>query len=139
MVRSTLEYSCAIWDPFRKKDINKINQIHESAARFVTSNYSRKANVSTMLKSLGWEDLQTRRRNVRLTLFYKTLNSQVNIPVSDEFVLADERTRGVNNKNYKHIWSATSVAAASYYSRTILDWNKLPEETVDAFKARLTA
>ena len=97
-----------------------------------------------MLKSLGWEDLQTRRRNVRLTLFYKILNGQVNIPVSDELVLADERTHGVNNKNYKHIRSATSVAAASYYSRTILDWNKLPEETViapsvDAFKSRLTA
>ena len=41
----------------------------------------------------------------------------------------------------KHIRSATSVAA---YSRTIPDWNKLPEETViapsvDAFEARLTA
>ena len=37
MVRSTLEYSCSIWDPFRKKDIDKINQIHRSAARFVSS------------------------------------------------------------------------------------------------------
>ena len=97
-----------------------------------------------MLKSLGWEDLQTRRRNARLTLFYKILNGCVNIPVSDDLVPAGKRTRGANNKNYKHIRSATSVAAASYYSRTISDWNKLPEETVidpsvDAFKARLTA
>ena len=144
MVRSTLEYSCPIWDPSRKKDIDKINQIHRSAARFLTSNYSRKASVSTMLTYLGWEDLQTRRENARLTLFYKILNGHVNIPVSDDLVPADERTRGANNKNYKHIWSATSVAAASYYSRTIPGWNKLPEETViassvDAFKARLTA
>ena len=97
-----------------------------------------------MLKSLGWEDLQTRRRNAGLTLFYKILNGQVNIPLSDELVPADERTCGANNKNYKHTRSATSVAAASYYDRTIPDWNKLPEETViapsvDAFKAHLTA
>ena len=97
-----------------------------------------------MLKSLGREDLQTRRRNARKTLFYKILNGKVNIPVSDELVPADERTRGANNKNYKHIRSATSVAAASYYIRMIPDWNKLPEETiiapsVDAFKAHLTA
>ena len=97
-----------------------------------------------MVKSLGWEDLQTRRRNAKLTLFYKILNGHGNIPVSDDLVPADERTRGANNKNYKHIRPATSVAAASYYSRTIPDWNKLPEETVivpsvDAFKARLTA
>ena len=57
MVRSTLKYSCAIWDPFQKKDIDKKNQIHRSATRFVTSSYSRKASVSIMLKSLGWEDL----------------------------------------------------------------------------------
>ena len=109
MVRFTLEYSCAIWDPFQKKDIDKFNQIHRSAARFVTSNYSRKASVSTMLKSLGWEDLQSRQRNARLTLFYKILNRHVKIPVSDGLVPADERTRGANNKNYKHIRSATSV------------------------------
>ena len=35
MVSSTLEYDCVIWDPFRKEDIDKINQIHRSAARFL--------------------------------------------------------------------------------------------------------
>ena len=64
--------------------------------------------------------------------------------MSDDLVPSHERTRGANNKNYKHIRSATSGAAASYYSRTIPDWNKLPEEiviapSVDAFKAPLTA
>ena len=64
--------------------------------------------------------------------------------MSDELVPADERTRGANNKNYKHIRSATAVSTASYYSRKISDWSKMPEETVigpsvDAFKARLTA
>ena len=62
------------------------------------------------------------------------------IPVSDELAPAVESTRGASN----NIRSATSVAAASYYNRTIPDWNKLPEETVitpsvDAFEACLTA
>ena len=53
-----------------------------------------------MLKSLGWEDLQTRRRNAS---FYKISNGHGNNPLSDELVPADEHTRGAHNKNYKHI------------------------------------
>ena len=135
-------YSCAIWHTFWKEAIDEINQIHISAAIFVTSNYSRKAIVSTVFKSLACEDLQTRRRNTRLTLFYKILNCHANLPVRDKLVPADVCTRGANNKKYKNIWSATSVTTASYYLRAIPDWNRLPEETViahsvDAFKARL--
>ena len=51
--RPTLEYSCAIWDPFRKKNIDKINQIRRSAARFVTSNYSRNASVVQTTRTIN--------------------------------------------------------------------------------------
>ena len=40
LVRSSLEYSSAVWDPFRQKDIDKLEKIQRSAARFVTQNYS---------------------------------------------------------------------------------------------------
>ena len=42
MVRSLLEYSCPVWDPYRQGDIDKLNKIQRAAARFVTNNYQRK-------------------------------------------------------------------------------------------------
>ena len=36
LVRSSLEYSSAVWDPFRQKDIDKLENLQRAAARFVT-------------------------------------------------------------------------------------------------------
>ena len=40
MVRSLLEYSCPVWDPYRQGDIDKLNKIQRAAARFVTKTTS---------------------------------------------------------------------------------------------------
>ena len=60
MVRSLLEYSCPVWDPYRQGDIEKLNKIQRAAARFVTNNYQRKSSVTALIQDLGWTDLQTR-------------------------------------------------------------------------------
>ena len=82
MVRSLLEYSCPVWDPYRQGDNEKINKIQRAAARFVTNNYQRKSSVTALIKDLGWIDLQTRRKNFRLTSLYKILNGIIAVPVS---------------------------------------------------------
>ena len=46
LVRSSLEYSSALWDPFRQKDIDKLEKIQRSAARFVTQNYRQTISVT---------------------------------------------------------------------------------------------
>ena len=63
LVRSSLEYSSAVWDPFRQKDIDKLEKIQRSAARFVTQNYRQTASVTSLIQNLGWTDLKTRRKN----------------------------------------------------------------------------
>ena len=47
LVRSSLEYSSAVWDPFRQKDIDKLEKMQRSAARFVTQNYRQTASVTS--------------------------------------------------------------------------------------------
>ena len=64
LVRSSLEYSSAVWDPFRQKDIDKLEKIQRSAARFVTQNYRQTASVTSLIQNLGWTDLETRRKNL---------------------------------------------------------------------------
>ena len=57
MVRSLLEYSYPVWDPYRQGDIDKLNRIQRAAARFVTNNYQRKSSVTAPFQDLGWTDL----------------------------------------------------------------------------------
>ena len=52
MVRSLLEYSCPVWDPYRQGDVDKLNKIQIAAARFVTNNYQRKSGVTALIKDL---------------------------------------------------------------------------------------
>jgi len=54
LVRSCLDYGSSIWDPYFTRDIDKIEQVQNQAARFITGNYkSRTAgSVSNMLKQL---------------------------------------------------------------------------------------
>ena len=71
LVRSSLEYSSAVWDPFRQKDIDKLEKNQRSTARFVTQNYRQTASVTSLLQNLGWTDLKTRRKNSRLVSMFK--------------------------------------------------------------------
>ena len=91
MVRSLLEYSCPVWNPYRQGGVDKLNKIQRAAARFVTNNYQRKSSVTALIQDLGWTDLQTRRKNFRLTSLYKILNGLISLPVSDLLTRADEK------------------------------------------------
>jgi hypothetical protein len=72
LVRPHLEYSSAVWDPHRKQHINSIEMIQRRAARFATSTYSREQGmVTSILNTLGWHSLQSRRKTSRLTLMIK--------------------------------------------------------------------
>ena len=39
MVRSTLEYSSAVWDPHLQKDIDNVERVNRRAARFVSGDH----------------------------------------------------------------------------------------------------
>ena len=120
LVRSSLEYSSAVWDPFRQKDIDKLEKIQRSAARFVTQNYRQTASVTSLLQNLGWTDLKTRRKNSRLVSMFKILNELVEIPINDRLIPADRRTRGGHNQAYKHLRanSNTTLGQNSFWHRT---------------------
>ena len=142
LVRSSLEYSSAVWDPFRQKDIDKLEKIQRTAARFVTQNYRQTASVTSLIQNLGWTDLKTRRKNSRLLCMFKIFNELVEIPINDRLIPADRRTRGGHNQAYKHIRANTTLGQNSFWHRTIPDWNSLPaaiteSKTVAAFKGQL--
>ena len=76
-VRPKLEYCSTIWDPHEAKYIKKIEMVQHRAARFVKKILHRRTgpqpSVTAMVSELGWETLQNRRLNSRLTLLYKSI------------------------------------------------------------------
>ena len=82
LVRSVLDYASIVWDPYLKKDIDKIEGIQRRAARFVMNDYSRRSSVTEMMRQLKWTPLAERRRTQRLTFFFKIINDLVAVPAT---------------------------------------------------------
>ena len=71
LVRSKLEYCASISDPHFAKDSDKLERVNWRAARFVLMTITGEA---SMLQDLRWQDLASRRRDIRLALFYKIVH-----------------------------------------------------------------
>ena len=67
LVRPQLEYSSAVWSPYKKENINKIEKVHRRAGRWVSNDYSTYSSVTDMLSDLGWRSVENRRIDARLT------------------------------------------------------------------------
>ena len=142
LVRSTLEYSCTIWDPHYKKDITKLEAVQRQAARFVKNDYGWTSSVTQMLQDLEWQSLETRRREARLVLLYKVIHGLVAVPTDGHVSFVPVTTRASNTMKLHQYNTDHSSVENSFFPRTIIDWNNLPpeavkSETVDVFKSKI--
>jgi hypothetical protein len=107
--------------------------IQRRAARFVTNTYSREpGTVTNILQSLGWPTLETRRKVARLVLFYKILNGEACITIPEYVKRSDIKTRQHHKDRFSRLSTSTDAYKYSFIPRTITDWNKLPEEVIQA-------
>ena len=65
MVRSTLKYSSAVWDPNLQKDINSVERVNRRAVRFVLGDHRQQSSVSVMPENLQWSTLEYLQKNQR--------------------------------------------------------------------------
>jgi len=139
-----LEYAASVWDPHLAKDINKLENIQRRSARFVKGDYRTTSSVTQMLQELGWQDLQSRHRDLRLALLYKVVMGPVGIqPEHVGLVAADDRTRVKHQFKFCAVGSSTQAFRHSSAVRTVGDWNSLPSHVVEqstaaSFKAELS-
>ena len=122
LVRSRLEYCCAIWDPHQVGEINRIEGVQRNAARFVYSEYRRRPGISVtaLLQQVQWPSLADRRLIARLTLFYNAHTGKINIPLCNIMDRSDSRTRGAKN-NYKFISTKNTAFGQSFFPKTLKD------------------
>lgn len=164
LVRSKLEYGSVVWDPYLQGDIDRLERVQRSAARFITKDYrSRQPGcVGQMLKRLDLVPLHERRRHQRLTLLYKVVNGQVPAINLEDYLkpLRPKRTIRArqyenfiqtniienqvtnNSKCFQTIRAKTDNFKNSFFVRTALDWNKLRDsavlsDSIETFKQKL--
>ena len=95
LVRLTLEYGSAAWDPYYDKDIKKLERVQRKAARFSAGNYNPYASMTEMLKDLSWDTLATRRKTARLSFMYKLTHNSIDCSAENHLKPNNERrTRG---------------------------------------------
>ena len=83
MARPKLEYASPVWDPYKQGPIAKIEKVLRRAARVLVNRHRNTSNVSDMLSVLGWDTLERRQKDARLTLLYKLQNGTASIHCPD--------------------------------------------------------
>jgi hypothetical protein len=129
-VRPTLEYSSTVWDPHHKIEINEIEKIQQRAIKFIHQNNNETLDNDN--KS-DLEPLQERRKNNKLTIFFKGPKDQTNLPLGG----IQPTTRKPSKFMIPH--SRVDTHLYSFLPSTLRQWNSLPDpiknaDTIDNFK-----
>ena len=142
LVRPTIEYCSAVWDPHTQEQIHQLESIQKRAARFVKKDYSRQSSITQILKDLDWPSLQTRRKIDRLTILQKAREGHLALPLRNVLHPAQRLTKRSHINAYQELQTNKDTFKFSFFPRTVKDWNSLPKPLTDitdtkAFKAEL--
>ena len=138
LVRSGIEYASIVWDPHTNTNSDKLKRVQRSAAKWVLSSYSRTTSVTYLLEQLKLEPLQTRRRIQRLAFMYKILNGQQVVLMANldlKFIKRPIRDKDTNTKKLDTLLSSTNEYKFPFTTRTIKEWNAIPQSVALAFYA----
>jgi hypothetical protein len=80
---------------------------------------------------MKWQTLEER-TNARLTMLYKMKNKEVNIEADHKLIPTNRKIRNTNSNCSQSPSSNTATRKESFYPRTILDWNTLPNSVTTA-------
>ncbi|CAC5388160.1 unnamed protein product [Mytilus coruscus] len=107
--------------------------VQRRAARFATSTYSREpGTVTTIMKTLEWQTLESRRKSGRLNMLYKATHGKAEVNIPSYVRRPSTSTRQYHPEKFTQISISTDAYKYSYIPRTITDWNSLPFEAFQA-------
>jgi len=135
LIRPVLEYASAAWDPHQIYLQEKLESVQKRSARFITSNYRdyEPGSMTKILKELELQPLKERRKQNRLILLCKGLNSRANLPL-DQLHRPIRFTKNMHNEHFNRISTRTNVLKFSFIPNTICDWNSLPPDLIRKYQ-----
>lgn len=131
MVRPHLEYANQVWCPFKKKDIETIENVQRRATKQIPT--LKNMTYEERLIKLDLPTLAYRRVRGDMIETYKILSRIYDGEVcGDLFTMSvDAGTRGHSKKLYKSR-SRLDKRKYAFCNRVVNTWNSLPEEVVNA-------
>ena len=136
LVRPIIEYCSPIWDPHKTNQIKKIEKIQHKAARFVINrpyirkNKSNQISATTIVKSLNWPTLETRRQIQRHITLHKIIKNKMAIPSTYLPNHTNRSTRHTSTDKFHCPQSNIDAHKYSLIPRTITERNGLPQEII---------
>ena len=127
-VRPIVEYASTVWDPSTEKNSKSVENVQRQAAHFVKSDYRRRRSVTTMLESLNWVSVASRRAEAKLVMLYRITNNLVDVTTS-ALTATPTRTRG-NTHRYLQPFTRIEAYKHSFFPSTIKSWNKYTQQLV---------
>jgi hypothetical protein len=145
-VRPILEYGDILWDTPGDNDhlLDELDTIQNNAARIVSGATARCTTASLTIE-LRWKALRARRKEHRLSMFYKIRHNLAPQYMSDLVPprVQDRTNYGLRNRGQLDI-PRTRIQAHSnsFYPVTTREWNEVPHDvkmspSFNAFKNRL--
>ena len=149
LVRPHLEFAVPVWNPYMKKDIEKLENIQHRATRLPPK--LRKKGYEYRLEKLRLTTLETRRKRGDLIQFYKVLNGNDHIKWKNEpEKILYGTIEGPASSNLRRGGMCFRGEPANictsrkefFLNRVIPIWNDLPQEvrgakSLNCFKAGL--
>ena len=141
LVRPQLEYAAPIWNPYHKLQIQEVEKVQRTAARWTCRRWRNTSSVGDMLDELEWPSLEARREQSSLTFFYKIHSGTVSLDKDKYLTPASNlhRTRASHDLQYTRYFAYSDALKNSFFPRTIPLWNSLPSsvvysKTIEEFK-----
>ena len=128
MVRPIVEYAAPVWDPHTLVNINKLESIQRTAARFCFNDFSRYSSVTDMLHSLDLPLLQSRRTKSKLTTFYKIIKGDLVVPTAD----LNSKLSSLRSGYYHQPMTLIDEYKFSFFPSVVKLWNPLPVIVVNS-------
>jgi len=143
-IRSKLEYGNIIWDNCAKYLVEFLENVQFRAAKIISGAINR-SNRELVYKELGWETLEERRCQQRLSTMHKIINNDAPAYLQNTIPQNEHSRYNLRNQgNIPPIKCKSAAYQKSFFPQTIKDWNKLDKdtrniETTESFKRQLTS
>ena len=143
LVRPKLEYAAPILSPYCKTQIQQMEKVQKTAARWTCRRWRNTSSVGEMLDELQWPTLEARRDQSSLLFFHKIHCGTMSID-KDKYLTPSQSTRSTRPSHNSQYCRPQTYSDALKYSfffpRTIPHWNSLAPsvvaaETTEEFKA----
>ena len=117
--------------PVYTKNIQSIEKVLHSVARFDNKyNQGTPGTITSLLEELKWPSLEQRRKQTRLTNFYKIVNGTLAVEIPNYFSQKERQIRNYHPLKYINAGCRTNIYKYSFFPHPLKNGTNFPNGTI---------